>query len=134
MADVGDVEIYTWYAKMMGAFAAMPEKQNLALFQWEQEYLDGRITDTSDWPGWKQYLGERPVPGISKSKSSKKSIPSDIRWAVWERDNFICQRCGARRHLSVDHIIPESKGGTLALDNLQTLCKLCNSCKGDCHE
>lgn len=134
MADVGDVEIYNWYATMMGAFAAMPEKQRLSLLQWEQQYLDESIVDTSGWPGWKQYLGERPAQGTPRSKQKKKRIPPEIRWAVWERDNFICQHCGARQYLSIDHIVPESRGGTLALDNLQTLCKSCNSSKGDRHD
>jgi len=60
----------------------------------------------------------------------KQPIPPDLRWEVWERDNFTCRHCGVRRHLSVDHIIAESKGGPMTLDNLQTLCRSCNSRKG----
>ena len=69
-----------------------------------------------------------PIPDCSQT--AKASIPTDLRWEVWERDNFTCQHCGTRRHLSIDHIIPESKGGTTVLENLQTLCKKCNSIKG----
>jgi 5-methylcytosine-specific restriction endonuclease McrA len=60
----------------------------------------------------------------------KKPIPESIKWKVWERDNFTCKKCGSRQFLSVDHIFPEVKGGTLDMDNLQTLCKSCNSAKG----
>lgn len=60
----------------------------------------------------------------------KQPIPDELRWAVWERDNFTCQHCGSRQFLSVDHIFAESRGGTMTLDNLQTLCKTCNSRKG----
>jgi hypothetical protein len=62
----------------------------------------------------------------------KGVIPVDLRWEVWERDNFTCQHCGARRYLCIDHIYPESRGGQTVLSNLQTLCKRCNakkSCK-----
>ena len=34
------------------------------------------------------------------------------------------------RNLTVDHIVPRSKGGTDHLDNLQLLCGACNSMKG----
>jgi 5-methylcytosine-specific restriction endonuclease McrA len=60
----------------------------------------------------------------------KQPIPDSIRWEVWERDNFTCKHCGSRRYLTIDHVLAESKGGTLALDNLQTLCRSCNSKKG----
>lgn len=71
------------------------------------------------------------IPRVSRSRvTGKVVIPDDLRWKVWERDDFTCRHCGSRRFLSVDHIHPESKGGTLALDNLQTLCRSCNSRKG----
>ncbi len=66
-----------------------------------------------------------------RDKAAKKAkIPSDLRWAVWERDDFTCKHCGRRDHLSIDHIIPESRGGETTLENLWTLCKPCNSAKG----
>ncbi len=60
----------------------------------------------------------------------KVKIPGKLKWIVWERDDFTCKACGIRRNLSVDHIVPESKGGLTELNNLQTLCKSCNSKKG----
>lgn len=60
----------------------------------------------------------------------KKTIPPKLRWEIWERDNFTCEMCGKRRYLSIDHIIPESKGGELIKSNLRTLCINCNSKKG----
>ena len=45
-----------------------------------------------------------------------------------------CNGCGThfmQQHLTVDHIIAQSKGGTNHLDNLQLLCGHCNSLKGD---
>lgn len=71
-----------------------------------------------------------PPQTYGNAGCKKKKISSKIRWAVWERDNFTCQVCGTRKNLSIDHIHPESKGGTLDLSNLQTLCCRCNSLKG----
>jgi Zn finger protein HypA/HybF involved in hydrogenase expression len=75
--------------------------------------------------------GNRDGGIIHGYKTKKKEkIPDSIKWAVWERDNFTCQHCGSRKNLSVDHIIPESKGGKLTMENTQTLCCKCNSRKG----
>jgi 5-methylcytosine-specific restriction endonuclease McrA len=81
-----------------------------------------------------------PMPSINeilrqesartKTAKLKARIPDAIRWEVWERDDFRCIRCGMRRYLTVDHIFPESLGGTLESSNLQTLCRSCNSSKG----
>lgn len=59
----------------------------------------------------------------------KSPIPSDIRWIIWERDDFTCQYCGIREDLSIDHIMPEARGGKLIRSNLVTACKKCNSKK-----
>ena len=60
----------------------------------------------------------------------KKTITRLIRKQVFERDAYRCKHCETHFDLTVDHIIPESKGGTLSLSNLQTLCRSCNSSKG----
>lgn len=67
---------------------------------------------------------------IRTSKYKKQPIPEEIRWAVWERDNFTCRECGSRKRLTVDHIYPEVLGGETSMENCQTLCKKCNSKKG----
>ena len=57
-------------------------------------------------------------------------IPETIRWAVWNRDEFCCVHCGTSYNLTLDHIIPQKQGGKTEADNLQTLCRCCNSTKG----
>lgn len=63
---------------------------------------------------------------VERSKVSNK-----LRFVVYERDNYQCQKCGRTTDLEVDHIIPISKGGETTLDNLQTLCRSCNLEKSD---
>jgi 5-methylcytosine-specific restriction endonuclease McrA len=53
------------------------------------------------------------------------------RRAVFARDNWTCQYCGARSNLTVDHVIPRSKGGASSWDNIVTCCAPCNRRKGD---
>jgi hypothetical protein len=60
----------------------------------------------------------------------KKAISPKIRAFVQQRDGHKCRHCGATEHLCTDHIYPEFLGGTSDVENLQTLCRSCNSRKG----
>ena len=54
------------------------------------------------------------------------------RRAIFARDSWTCQYCGsARGSLTIDHVIPRSKGGTSHWDNIVTCCAPCNRRKGD---
>jgi len=53
------------------------------------------------------------------------------RRAVFARDDWTCQYCGARSNLTVDHVIPRSKGGPSSWDNIVASCAPCNRRKGD---
>ncbi len=53
------------------------------------------------------------------------------RRAVFARDRHRCQYCGSERHLTVDHVVPRSRGGTDSWDNLVTSCAPCNRKKAD---
>ena len=45
--------------------------------------------------------------------------------------NDHCPRCGKEAKLSLDHIVPLIRGGTHYIDNIQGLCKPCNTAKRD---
>src|SRR5579863_1308056 len=48
------------------------------------------------------------------------------------RDEETCQYCGKRsRELTLDHIIPRSRGGLSTWENLVACCKYCNGKKGN---
>ena len=53
------------------------------------------------------------------------------RRAVFARDDWTCQYCGARTNLTVDHVIPRSKGGPSSWENIVASCAPCNRRKGD---
>ena len=53
------------------------------------------------------------------------------RRAVFARDGWSCQYCGSRSNLTVDHVIPRSKGGAASWDNIVACCAPCNRRKGD---
>ena len=52
---------------------------------------------------------------------------------IFARDRNMCQYCGARfatSELSLDHLLPRSKGGKSSWDNLVCCCVGCNAKKG----
>ncbi len=55
------------------------------------------------------------------------------RNAVMLRDGHRCGYCGqaaSRHHMTIDHVIPRSQGGTHSWSNLITACQRCNQRKG----
>jgi 5-methylcytosine-specific restriction endonuclease McrA len=50
------------------------------------------------------------------------------RRAVFARDNWSCQYCGAPAE-NLDHVVPRSRGGAHAWDNVVAACRRCNSRK-----
>ena len=42
-----------------------------------------------------------------------------------------CSACGSNENITLDHIVPLSRGGRHSVGNLQPLCKSCNSSKKD---
>lgn len=54
------------------------------------------------------------------------------RARIIERHDGRCAICGSRPPvLTLDHIVPHSRGGTTAEHNLQPACPRCNRKKGD---
>ncbi|NET01023.1 MAG: HNH endonuclease [Sphaerospermopsis sp. SIO1G2] len=65
-------------------------------------------------------------------KTPRIPIPPEVRKFVYQRDKYQCQSCGKtaqETQLSIDHIIPLSRGGKNDISNLQTLCLTCNKRK-----
>jgi superfamily II DNA or RNA helicase len=80
--------------------------------------------------------------GGEQANHSKIILPSDevqprepsedLKEQVKARDDYRCLCCGETRIrlLQIDHVAPSYYGGNNSLDNLQTLCKICNQNKG----
>jgi 5-methylcytosine-specific restriction endonuclease McrA len=65
-------------------------------------------------------------------------VPRDIhrrritRKAVLARDSWTCQYCGSTKPgLTVDHVIPRSRGGKSVWENIVASCASCNRRKGN---
>ena len=67
----------------------------------------------------------------------KQRIPTHLRRRVVERDGLWCVYCGVNLEngeVHLDHVVPESRGGSTTYDNLQVTCRKCNLAKGTLHE
>jgi len=67
---------------------------------------------------------------IASTERIWKVTPVNRR-EVLKRDRHSCQYCGSNNRLTLDHVIPLSKGGQHRWDNVVTACEQCNQRKRD---
>lgn len=70
----------------------------------------------------------QPSPGLG---TPSWRIAKAKRYAIYARDRHACVYCGSGNMLSLDHVVPRSKGGEDTPENLVTACQPCNSSKRD---
>lgn len=66
---------------------------------------------------------------IARTERSWK-VPRVNRREVLKRDRHACQYCGSKKHLTLDHVVPRSRGGKHTWENVVVACASCNSRKG----
>ncbi len=70
----------------------------------------------------------------NKRNQGMNWITPKKRLAIYLRDGLACVYCGASvetgTKLSLDHLVPSSKGGSNGQTNLITCCSHCNSSRG----
>lgn len=67
------------------------------------------------------HLVRRPTPVLRISRK-----------AVFARDDYTCQYCGARNvPLTLDHVVPREQGGDTSWTNVVCCCTKCNNLKGN---
>jgi hypothetical protein len=91
--------------------------------------VPGAQMQSRAWWEWHWTRGLKLRRRVAEERTRKR-IPDALRMAIYDRDGWACLHCGETESLSLDHIHPHSLGGEDTLDNLQTLCRPCNSRKG----
>nr|WP_228702796.1 HNH endonuclease [Salisaeta longa] len=75
-----------------------------------------------------------PWPSIVRLKSYARVPFKRVmlsRRNILKRDRHTCQYCGAKDRLTIDHVLPKSRGGRDTWENLAAACVACNNRKGD---
>lgn len=71
-----------------------------------------------------------PIPSIIRLNRFVRRPPGRLalnRRNILRRDQYCCQYCGKRGgELTIDHVMPKSRGGKGVWDNLVTACRTCN--------
>lgn len=70
------------------------------------------------------------VKNLNGRRQTGHGILNVSRKAIFIRDRYECQYCGSKSNLTIDHVIPSSRGGEWRYDNLVTACSKCNTKKG----
>lgn len=81
-------------------------------------------TDTYPWPHVIRLMTYVRVPRAVQRKISRR--------ALFARDGWRCVYCGTSTgRMTLDHVIPRSKGGESIWENVVTSCATCNHKKGN---
>lgn len=81
--------------------------------------------------GYKRYLNwlDRQY-NAPRREACAYTNKREVKEYIYKKYGNNCLCCGSDDDLTIDHVIPINKGGKNELDNLQPLCRSCNSKKG----
>ncbi|MCX8038723.1 MAG: HNH endonuclease [Candidatus Sumerlaeia bacterium] len=77
------------------------------------------------------------VPQVIKLVVYNRFPPLHVRFSrrnIYHRDHYQCQYCGAKpphEEMTIDHIVPRSRGGKTCWENVVLACSACNARKGN---
>jgi 5-methylcytosine-specific restriction endonuclease McrA len=72
-----------------------------------------------------------PVKRTRRQSQSRRSEAKRKKPKIMTRDGAKCRYCDAVDNLTIDHLVPLSKGGSNAQSNLGIACHGCNADKGN---
>jgi len=114
-----------------------PEREKLREKLWRDRLGNKYLEWSRKWHNnWYRKNREKAIFQICQRERIKK-CRGNFTLQEWEdlkkKCNYTCQMCGKKEpeiKLTIDHIIPISRGGINYIKNIQPLCRSCNSIKG----
>lgn len=124
--------------EMLRGTTSLDEYEKLLRRLLESKYADDATRDNAtselawvDTEKTKKSKQAAKTNHIQRRRSQFSQKYDQLMLALIHRDGFECEICGTTEDLTIDHVIPLSKGGGDELGNLRLLCRLHNSLKGD---
>lgn len=108
--------------------------KNLQIADWTKRNPEMSREQKLRWKNknYEKYLQiKRDDQRRRKYRLKSGSITSEDWAAMLESCDYRCVFCGSGEDITQDHIIPLSKGGQNIIENIQPLCRSCNSKKRD---
>ena len=120
-----------------GQFSSYPLETWRELSQLQVELRDQAETPSDEHEDWIRAVGyELQAPRVVRLTGCDRMPRQGLRFNrrnVFARDGNCCQYCGQRfplSELSLDHVVPRSRGGTATWENIVCACVVCNVRKG----
>lgn len=88
-------------------------------------YMKKWMQDTKERDKWKRRLKNNKRRDVI----NRGDVPEWAWKALLDLFGGVCLKCGSSDCITIDHIIPISKGGAHDISNVQPLCSVCNSRK-----
>ncbi len=122
------LEEFDKWVKDLSPGMGMPKRfgRRMGLEPEEVEYLVARVRQAHNEIVSGKAKAPKPIPDPLKRIENHKH-------GLYREQGRKCNGCKeifSFSDMTIDHIIPRSRGGTDALENLQLLCQSCNSSKG----
>lgn len=117
--------------------------QRLVVISWKKAIkllLKGKVIPIDYYEDCELILINKDTVLIPRTMVLREYVKVPLRTAkpsrrsIFARDNYTCVYCKRQLNgdeLSIDHVIPRSRGGPNTVENLATACKKCNNKKGD---
>lgn len=77
------------------------------------------------YSGYKKYVRPLIIRLLKYIKHHTRTLRAN-RNRIYKRDNYQCVYCGSNKSLTLDHVLPKSRGGKNEWTNLVTSCFKCN--------
>jgi len=121
---------------------AHPEQHHSTYLKWKQNHPERAKASTQKWRDnnlehvkavYRNWVIEHPEQRKNSMRKSHHERRVKLASTPFPKEFKLaseCWICGSTEKLTIDHIVPVSRGGDNSIENLTTLCKSCNSSKG----